>query len=147
MQNSTDMDTNNIDVIELGYITSDEQTSRLSIDEGDASSVERINSLTAQMKKIEQQNRMMKLLAFISICVMIVIFLLSYIGLIASDVSGPTEDELKSKLFIQHNGKSLLAEVLKEMEKYKKESKYKMRLEPEDLNRLPPTLEMHLRSF
>ena len=145
MLNTTHMSTNNIDQIELSNITSRDQSSTLSID--DVSSVEIINSLTAQIKKIEQQNRMMKLLGFICICALILIFLLSYIGLIASDVSRPTEDGLKSKLFIQHNGKRLLAEVLKEMEKYKKQLKYKMRLEPEDLKRLPPTLEMHLRSF
>ena len=123
------MDTNNINLIELCNIMSRDQSSSLSID--DVSSVERINSLTAQIKKIEQQNRMMKLLALISICAMILIFLLSYIGLIAFDVSRPIKDEW------------LLAKILKEMENYKKESKYQMRLEPEDLKRLPPKLEMH----
>ena len=133
MLNNTDMDTNNIDQIELCNITSRDQSSPLSID--DVTSVERINSLTAQIKKIEQQNRMMKLLALISICAMILIFLLSYIGLIASDVSRPRKDEW------------LLAKILKEMENYKKESKYEMRLEPEDLKRLPPKLEMNLLPF
>ena len=127
------MDTNNIDLIELCNITSRDQSSSLSID--DVSSVERINSLTAQIKKIEQQNRMMKLLALISICAIILIFLLSYIGLIAFDVSRPIKDEW------------LLAKILKEMENYKKESKYEMRLEPEDLKRLPPKLEMNLLPF
>ena len=110
MLNNTDMDTNNIDQIELCNITSRDQSSPLSID--DVTSVERINSLAAQIKKIEQQNRMMKLLALISICAMILTFLLSYIGLIASDVSRPRKDEW------------LLAKILREMEKYRKESKY-----------------------
>ena len=127
------MATNNIDGIELSTITSKGQSSTLSIE--DVSSVERINSLTAQIKKIEQQNQMMKLLALISICAMILIFLLSYIGLIISDVSRTKEDE------------RLLARILKDMKDYKKESKYEMRLEPEDLKRLPPKLEMHLRHF
>ena len=112
MLNTTDMNTNNIDRIELSNITSRDHSSTLSID--DVSSVERINSLTAQIKKIEQQNRMMKLLALISICVMILILLLSYIGLTASNVSRPRKDEW------------LLAKILKEMENYKKESKYRM---------------------
>ena len=133
MLNTTDMNTNNIDLIELSNITSRDQPSTLSID--DVSSVERINSLTAQIKKIEQQNRMMKLLALISICAMILIFLLSYIGLIALDVSRPIKDEW------------LLAKIFKEMENYKKESKYEMRLEPEDLKRLPSKLEMNLLPF
>ena len=133
MLNTTDMNTNNIDRIELSNIASRDQSSTLSID--DVSSVDRINSLTAQINKIEQQNRMMKLLALISICAMILIFLLSFIGLIASDVSRSRDD------------KWLLAKILKEMENYKKESKYEMKLEPEDLKRLPPKLEMHLRPF